>query len=81
MRRLFARSIALALVTAGPALACINDSELPSQEQEFRSQYTRAARKPAPVAATTSRWPVVAGGLAMLGSAAALVLLDGRSRR
>ncbi len=79
MGRLFACSIALTLL-AGPALGCINDSALPSDEQEFRSQYTRATPRPAPVASAPGRWPVVAGGLAMLGSAAALVLLNGRSK-
>jgi hypothetical protein len=44
MRRLFAL---LALVVATtPAFACINDSELPGHEREFRSSY-QADRKPA----------------------------------
>lgn len=37
MRRIFA-ILALAGF-AGPALACINDIELPKYEREFRSQY------------------------------------------
>lgn len=43
MRRPFA-AVALALVCS-PAVACINDSELPTHEREFRSGYM-ADRKP-----------------------------------
>lgn len=43
MRRLFAL-LTLAVASA-PTLACINDSELPSHEREFRSSY-QADRKP-----------------------------------
>ncbi len=44
MRRLFT-PLALVIATS-PALACINDSELPGHEREFRSSY-QADRKPA----------------------------------
>ncbi len=80
MRRFLAPAVVLALL-AGPALACLNDSELPSDEQEFRSDYTRAARQPARGLKAPAQWPLIAGGLAMVGSAAALTLLDGRARR
>lgn len=44
MRRLLA---VLALATAStPAFACVNDSELPTHEREFRSSY-QTDRKPA----------------------------------
>lgn len=35
----FASAAVLAGLLAGPAAACINDSELPRREREFRSQY------------------------------------------
>jgi hypothetical protein len=38
MRR-FVFAAGLTAVAAGPAAACINDSELPGREREFRSQY------------------------------------------
>ncbi len=44
MRRLF--TLFAIAVAASPALACINDSELPGHEREFRSSY-QADRKPA----------------------------------
>ena len=79
MGRLLASALALALI-AGPAVACLNDSELPGQEQEFRSQYTRMARPVGRPSGAPNHLPVVLGGLAMLGSATALILLDGRSK-
>lgn len=44
MRRLFA--LFAVAVAVSPALACINDSELPGHEREFRSSY-QTDRKPA----------------------------------
>jgi len=44
MRRLFA--LLTLAVASCPAVACINDSELPGHEREFRSSY-QADRKPA----------------------------------
>lgn len=44
MRRLF--TLVVLSVAAAPAAACINDSELPTHEREFRSSYM-ADRKPA----------------------------------
>jgi hypothetical protein len=38
MRRLFA-AIAVLATASAPAVACINDSELPGHEREFRSSY------------------------------------------
>ncbi len=80
MGRLLACSFALALI-ASPAVGCLNDSELPAHEREFRSQYARAtAPPPGPSAGSPARWPLVAGGFALLGSAAALTLIGRRSR-
>jgi hypothetical protein len=44
MHRLLA--LLAVVLAASPALACINDSELPGHEREFRSSY-QADRKPA----------------------------------
>ena len=38
MRRLFTSLVAVVALCA-PAVACINDSELPGHEREFRSSY------------------------------------------
>lgn len=46
MRRLFAAIAALAAASV-PAVACINDSELPGHEREFRSSYQNG-RSPSP---------------------------------
>jgi hypothetical protein len=42
MRRFLTSALA-AIVLAGVASACINDSELPGHEREFRSTYNRQA--------------------------------------
>ena len=44
MRRLLS-AVALALF-ASPAVACINDSELPGHEREFRSSYQQTDYRP-----------------------------------
>ena len=36
------------LLVAGMASACLNDSELPGHEREFRSSYNRQAPEPPP---------------------------------
>lgn len=70
MRHLFA-AVALA-VASPPALACVNDSELPTHEREFRSSY-QADRKPAetPEPAYKQYIPGTAaavGGVLLLGA-------------
>jgi hypothetical protein len=79
MVRAFACCLALA-VLAGPVSACINDSELPHHEREFRSQYTRKASPPMRTPpAPMARWPLVVAGGSMLASAA-VVLVGARAR-
>jgi hypothetical protein len=79
MRRLLA-CLTLVLL-ASPAVACINDSELPSHEREFRSQYNRQTSPPAPSAAPSSPdgspWLLGGGTLLLIGA----VGLAGTSRR
>jgi hypothetical protein len=71
MHRLFA-TLAVVL-TAMPAVACINDSELPGHEREFRSGY-QADRKPGeqpPPSLLQQYGPgamAVAGGVLLLGA-------------
>ena len=63
---------AMLAVAAAPAVACINDSELPTHEREFRSSY-QADRKPGePKQAMPAYLPAVAaiaGGLLLVGAA------------
>ena len=65
MRRLLA-AVALA-ATSAPAVACINDSELPTHEREFRSSY-QADRKPGEVPPSLIReyGPATAAGAGVL---------------
>ena len=72
MRRLIA-CLALAL-SAVPAAACINDSELKTHEREFRSQYGQPAPPPS---APTSAEPVGSLPVGRIAAVAGLVLLAG----
>jgi hypothetical protein len=69
MRRLFAL-LAFA-AAAAPAVACINDSELPSHEREFRSSY-QAERKPEPLDSGYKQYipgtAAAVGGVLLLGA-------------
>ncbi|MEO2090530.1 MAG: hypothetical protein ABGY75_13680 [Gemmataceae bacterium] len=59
MRRLFATAAVLA-AAAAPAVACINDSELPGHEREFRSSYQNGrSPSPSPSAGWQSSAPTV----------------------
>jgi hypothetical protein len=80
MRRLL---VCLALAAfAGPAAACINDSELPRHEREFKSQYRGNTPYLAPVTdSPTSEKFLIGGGGLLLSGAAALVLTGGRKRQ
>ena len=78
MRR-FLISLACLLAVAGGASACLNDSELPGHEREFRSSYKRQAPPPSP---SDSQWlpservPLVllgAGGVFALGAGVVIV--------
>lgn len=68
----------LLLVLATPALACINDVELPIHESEFRSQYARPnppPPSPEPPAARpnyrlNAGLMIAAGGALLIGAAA-----------
>jgi hypothetical protein len=44
----FLSSLVAAFVFAGSASACLNDSELPTHEREFRSSYKRQAPPESP---------------------------------
>jgi hypothetical protein len=69
MRRFIALLMTLTLAT--PAAACVNGWDLPSEEQEFRSQY---GTKPTPQPSDESRSEYSGGllaGLAAVGIAAA----------
>lgn len=47
MRRLVLAAV-LSAAAAGPAAACLNDTELPGREREFRSQYKVNTPPPPP---------------------------------
>lgn len=55
MRRLVTSLAAVAALT-GPAVACINDSELPGHEREFRSSY----QNDRPPSSSSARWQAYA---------------------
>jgi hypothetical protein len=74
MRTLLA-SLALAGL-AGPAVACINDTELPNHEREFRSQYqtpAAPAESPGADSADPGRTTVLLASGAVLLVGAAVV--------
>jgi hypothetical protein len=66
MRRLFA--ILALTAMAGPAMACLNDAELPKYEREFRSQYRGQEQPPAvePSPTPVGRYVMFAAGGALL---------------
>ena len=55
-------SLAAVLALSGPALACINDTELISHEREFRSQYRESQYQPPDPVQTSSNRPYYLGG-------------------
>jgi hypothetical protein len=59
-------SIAATLALAGPALACINDTELRSHEREFRSQYQESQYTPPQPETQASTRPYLVGGAGVL---------------
>jgi hypothetical protein len=79
MRRLLA-CLALLVLTAAPAAACINDGELPSHEREFRYQYRE---RTAPPSYSPARWlspgaqMLIGSGLVLM-TGAVVVVLNGR---
>ena len=74
-------TFAIALVLAGPLLACINDTELKSHDREFRSQYQDTQYQPPTARPASSAAPYVAGGAGILMAAAGIVgLVRVRSR-
>jgi hypothetical protein len=70
MRRMLA-SLAVALTMVGATSACINDSELPGHEREFKSSYQRQA---APEPAKDSYFSPQTGPLAILGASGFLAV-------
>ena len=73
MRHLLAFTTVLALT--GPAVACINDTELISHEREFRSQYQDSPYVPPQPDAVGSARPYVLGGAGVLMALAGATLL------
>jgi hypothetical protein len=67
-------TLAVLLLGAASASACINDSELPSHEREFRSSYKNS---PAPESTPSSSYaaPVAAGGGVVLLIGAVVVTM------
>jgi len=59
-------SVAAALALSGPALACINDTELKSHEREFRSQYQDSQYQPPDPDQVSSTRPYYMGGAGVL---------------
>jgi hypothetical protein len=63
VRRLI--TLAALVAVAAPAVACINDSELPGHEREFRSSYQQSDYRP-PAPPTESKQPYVLGGAGLV---------------
>jgi hypothetical protein len=76
------RMVCLALLAFPlPAIACMNDDELPAHEREFRSQYVDATPvEPGPSLVPVSSRVLIAGGLALLAGAAVVTFSRGRTR-
>ena len=72
VRRLLTAA-ALAVFPA-PAVACINDSELPGHEREFRSSYQQSDYQPPSPPAESSR-PYVLGGAGLVLAAVGVGLV------
>jgi hypothetical protein len=75
MRRLLACLVLAGIGIAAPAVACLNDDELPSHEREFRSQYAGPALPSAVGASALFGIPVHrllggAGGALLIGATA-----------
>jgi hypothetical protein len=66
-------SLAVTLTFVGATNACINDSELPGHEREFRSSYQRQAA-PEPQKYLPS-FPAGSGPIALLGGGGGLLAL------
>ena len=65
---------AMILPFAGPAAACINDSELPSHEREFESIYGTTQPAPESTPSNSYTTPVaVVSGLLLAGAAVVTV--------
>ena len=80
MGRVFACLMILAGLVC-PAAACLNDSELPNHEREFRSQYARSGTPPATRSNDSVRYWLVAGtGSVLLAGGVAVALFGGRTR-
>jgi hypothetical protein len=65
-------SAAALTLLAGPAVACLNDSEVRGHEREFRSQY-RGTKPAAPSESGSWQQPALAGAGTTLVVGAALV--------
>jgi hypothetical protein len=78
------RAALVGLVFAGPAVACLNDIELPAHEREFRSQYRGPAGPPPTPSAHPNDSPgqrLAMGGGVVLLAGAFIVALTGRRAR
>ena len=79
MSRLFACLVLVGL--ASPAMACINDNELPTHEREFRSQYGELVSRPHSSSPRPLRHELVLGaGSGLLAGAFVLALVGRRAR-
>jgi hypothetical protein len=71
MRRMFA-SLVVALFVVGVASACINDSEFPGHEREFRSNYKNQSppdERPPYLPENATQLALFGGGGLLLGGA------------
>jgi hypothetical protein len=59
-------TITAVLALSGPAVACINDTELINHEREFRSQYRESQYRPPEPQQVSSARPYLMGGSGLL---------------
>jgi hypothetical protein len=74
-------SIAAVLALTGPAIACINDTELMNHEREFRSQYRESQYRPPEPQPVASSRPYLLGGTGILLGVVGAATLFGRRPR
>ena len=68
-------TIVAAAALAGPALACINDTELVDHEREFKAQYEESQYQPPEAESVSSARPYALGGAGALMAVAGTALI------
>lgn len=84
MRHVFSMCFMLLLGSSNLASACLNDSELPNHEREFRSQYLNqdfTSLEPDRVRSVDHNWMLSAAGISLMGGAIGLSWFGARRQK